>query len=141
VFFQIKGPPGEPSFTVRVDNEPSRAEELIVLRAGQTVQLRCTARGGNPIPTLTFSRNGLSFGPGPRPYQNTHTFVATSGDHEVVLSCSAANQADRHASSLNVQLNVLCKYCMFCMEKDFLSHDPKNQKSNNNMTFNFFLNI
>ena len=85
-------------------------EELAVLRAGQTVSLRCTSKGGNPVPSLTFTKNGASFGPGPKAYQNTHTFVATTEDNGAVFGCVAQNQADKRADSKTVRLNVLCKY-------------------------------
>ena len=108
--FIQKGPPGEPSLKLRVDNEPfGRMEELAVLRAGQTVSLRCTSKGGNPVPSLTFTKNGVSFGPGPKAYQNMHTFVATPEDNGAVFGCIAQNQVDS-ADSKTVRLNVLCKY-------------------------------
>merc|ERR1719225_952883 len=79
-------PPGEPSLKLRVDDEPfGRMEDLAVLRAGQTVSLRCTSKGGNPVPSLTFTKNGETFGPGPKAYQNTHNFVATPEDNGAVL--------------------------------------------------------
>ncbi len=106
-----KGPPGEPALHVRVDNEPGRPEaESEVVRAGQTIQLRCMSRGGNPIPSLTFMRNGRSFGPGPRLFENWHSFRVTIDDNNAIYACTAQNQADRHASSRTVTLNVLCKY-------------------------------
>ena len=106
-----KGPPGEPSLKLRVDDEPfGRMEELAVLRAGQTVSLRCTSKGGNPVPSLTFTKNGETFGPEPKAYQNTHTFVATPEDNGAVFGCIAQNQADKRADSKTVRLNVLCKY-------------------------------
>ena len=99
---------------VRVDNEPLARSHpsTVVVRAGQTLALRCTARGGNPIPSLTFLKNANSFGPGPKTFQNTHTFVVTPADHDAELRCSAQNQGDRRADSLPIKLNVLCKYCM-----------------------------
>ena len=108
-----KGPPGEPSMKLRVDNDPlDRGNDLAVLRAGQTVQLRCTAQGGNPVPTLVFYKNGKSFGPGPKAFQNTHEFVATEMDNGANLSCSADNTVgDQRVNSQSVKLNVLCKYC------------------------------
>jgi hypothetical protein len=106
-------PPGEPSLKLRVDDEPfGRMEDLAVLRAGQTVSLRCTSKGGNPVPSLTFTKNGETFGPGPKAYQNTHNFVATPEDNGAVFGCIAQNRADWSAESKTVRLNVLCKYKM-----------------------------
>merc|ERR1719225_2092845 len=101
-------PPGEPSLKLRVDDEPfGRMEDLAVLRAGQTVSLRCTSKGGNPVPSLTFTKNGETFGPGPKAYQNTHNFVATPEDNGAVFGCIAQNRADWSAESKTVRLNVL----------------------------------
>ena len=74
-------------------------EELAVLRAGQTVSLRCTSKGGNPVPTMTFTKNGVSFGPGPKTYQNSHVFVATPEDNGAVFGCTAQNLADWRAAA------------------------------------------
>ena len=96
-----------------MDDEPfGRMEDLAVLRAGQTVSLRCTSKGGNPVPSLTFTKNGETFGPGPKAYQNTHNFVATPEDNGAVFGRIAQNRADWSAESKTVRLNVLCKYKM-----------------------------
>ena len=96
---------------LRVDNEPhSRSDETAVLRAGQTIELRCTAKGGNPIPNLTFTKNGIPYGPASKPFQSIHSYVVTARDNGAKISCLAQNQADRHAESKQIQLNVLCKF-------------------------------
>ena len=96
-----------------MDHEPfGRMEELAVLRAGQTVSLKCTSKGGNPVPSMTFTKNGVSFGPGPKSFQNTHDFVATPEDNGAVFGCAAQNMADWRADSKTVRLNVLCKYIL-----------------------------
>lgn len=107
-----KGAPGEPALKLRVDNEPltlGGSADVAVLRAGHSVELRCTAKGGNPIPSLTFTKNGSSFGPGPKTFHSSHTFVATPHDNGAILGCIAQNAADRRAQSKTVTLNVLCK--------------------------------
>ena len=86
-----------------------RSDSAVVLRAGQSIELICTARGGNPIPSLTFTKNGKSFGSGPKPFQNTYKYIVTPEDHDSILGCSAQNQADRRADSSDVKLNVLCE--------------------------------
>ena len=94
-----------------MDNEHfDRSDETAVLRAGQILELRCTAKGGNPIPTLAFTQNGVPFGPDPRPFQNTYTWTITAHDNNAVLACAAQNEADRPAERSKVRLNVLCKY-------------------------------
>ena len=80
-----------------------------VVHAGQSVQLICTARRGNPVPTVTLLKNGQSFGPSPITNQNTHTFVALPEDNNAVYGCFVQNMVDRHASSDTFQLNILSK--------------------------------
>lgn len=99
-------PPGEPALLMKVDGEPERADPI--LRAGQHVHMRCSARGGNPLPVLTFFRNGQPVeGSTPRPYQNTLTFVAAPKDNGAVYWCRADNQADQPAMTTELKLNVL----------------------------------
>ena len=99
-----------------VDNDPldlshAFGDILIEIHAGQTIQLKCSARGGNPVPNLTITKNGQVFGLGPTLFENTLQFVATALDHGANLSCSAQNEAvDRPVEFLNaIQLNVLSK--------------------------------
>ena len=115
---RIQGPPGEPSMTLRVDHEnfAHSDDEVIDVRAGQSISLRCTSRGGSPVPTVTFLKNGQSFGPGPNTFQNTHSFVAKPSDNNAVYSCSAQNMVDRRVGSATFRLNVLCKYRAWCLE-------------------------
>ena len=99
-----------------LDNDPldlsfAFGNILIWVHAGQTIQLKCSARGGNPVPNLTITKNGQVFGLGPTLFENTLQFVATALDHGANLSCSAQNEAvDRPVEFLNaIQLNVLSK--------------------------------
>ena len=107
----FKGPPGEPTLNVRLDNEPLHPlKDVATVHAGQTVQLSCAAQGGNPAPILTINRNGESFGLGPTPFENTLQFVATAIDNGASMSCSAHNAAvDRPIDSRTIKLNVLSK--------------------------------
>lgn len=85
-------------------------KDLATVHAGQTVQLSCAAQGGNPAPILTIKRNGVSFGLGPTPFENTLQFVATAIDNGASLSCSVHNAAvDRPIDSHTIKLNVLSK--------------------------------
>ena len=107
----LKGPPGEPTLNVKLDNEPMDiSNDLATVHAGQMVQLSCAAQGGNPAPILTIKRNGVSFGLGPTPFENTLQFVATAIDNGANLSCSVHNAAvDRPIDSHTIKLNVLSK--------------------------------
>ena len=102
--YLTKGPPGEPTLNVRLDNVPlDSMNDLATVHAGQMVQLSCTAKGGNPAPTFTINRNGESF-------ENTLQFVAAAKDNGAKLSCSAHNSAvDRPIDSQTIKLNVLSK--------------------------------
>ena len=113
-----KGPPGEPSFKISIENEPlDRLSDLATVRAGQQVRLSCSAQGGNPVPTMTLTKNGESFGLGPVAFENTLQFVATALDHGAKLSCSAHNAAiDKPIDSHTVELNVLSKSKWGCMK-------------------------
>ena len=76
---------------------------------GQKVELNCKSEGGNPIVSLSFTRNGTKFGPGPcRCLNTTHSFLVTKEDHGAVLGCSAEND-NKMAISQSVELRVLCK--------------------------------
>ena len=100
-----KGPPGKPVFQVSVDNDPQDLWGLVSVRAGQIVELSCSASGGNPAPTVTIYRNGKSFR-----QENKVQFIALSIDDGAELSCSAQNAAvDQPIESRTVKLNVLSK--------------------------------
>ena len=112
-YFKILGTPDAPSVNLRVDNEPftiSKSEKLAVVSAGQMIEMKCTSEGaGNPVTSLTLTKNGTSFGPEPRSFLNTHTFMATKNDNGAFLGCKAENENNWHAESWPIELNVLCK--------------------------------
>ena len=97
-----------------VDNDPLDRSDywgIVHIHAGQTIQLRCSARGGNPVPNITITKNGQTFGLGPTLFENTLQFVATPLDHGSNFSCSAENEAvDRPVVSHTVQFYVLSKF-------------------------------
>ena len=94
---------------LRVDNQPFDGE-LAVLRTGQMIEIRCTSELGNPVTSLTLTKNGTIFGPAPRSSYIAHTFMVTQHDSGSVLGCTAKNENNWSADSLSVELNVLCKY-------------------------------
>ena len=94
---------------LRVDNEPFESEKLAVVSVGQMIEMKCTSKGGNPVTSLTLTKNGTSFGPEPRSFLNTHTFMATKNDNGAFLGCKAENENNWHAESWPIELNVLCK--------------------------------
>ena len=92
---------------MKVDSEPQDlSSELVNVLAGQTVELSCSAPGGNPAPTVNIYRHGVSFGLG-----KTVQFVATAIDNGADLNCLAQNPAiDQPLESRTVKFNVLSKF-------------------------------
>ena len=99
--------------SLSVDNQPLKSSgKLAVVSTGQMIDLKCTSKGGNPITSLSLTKNGSVFGPDSKPFQNTHSFMVTKADNGVFLGCKSENQNGWHAESWPVELNVLCKFCM-----------------------------
>ena len=92
---------------MKVDSEPQDlSSDLVNVLAGQTVELSCSAPGGNPAPTVNIYRNGVSIGLG-----QTVQFVATAIDNGADLNCLAQNPAiDQPLESRTVKFNVLSKF-------------------------------
>ena len=111
MIFLILGTPDAPSMSLSVDNKPLDGK-LAVVRHGQMIDLKCTSKGGNPVTSLSITKNGTAFGPEPNPFLNIHSFRVTKGDEGAFLGCKSENQNKWHSESWPVELNVLCKFCM-----------------------------
>ena len=111
IFLILLGTPDAPSMSLSVDNKPLDGK-LAVVRHGQMIDLKCTSKGGNPVTSLSITKNGTAFGPEPKPFLNSHSFMVTKGDNKAFLGCKSENQNKWHAESWPVELNVLCKFCM-----------------------------
>merc|ERR1719225_372364 len=100
--------PAQPAFKVLVDNEPvSRKDGVAVLRSGHKIDLSCTSESGNPVTSLTFTKNGAVFGPEPISHKNTHSFQVTPEDNGALLGCKSQNQDDWQSESESLRLHVL----------------------------------
>ena len=111
IFLILLGTPDAPSMSLSVDNKPLDGK-LAVVRHGQMIDLKCTSKGGNPVTSLSITKNGTAFGPEPKPFLNSHSFMVTKRDNKAFLGCKSENQNEWHAESWPVELNVLCKFCM-----------------------------
>ena len=111
IFLILLGTPDAPSMSLSVDNKPLDGK-LAVVRHGQMIDLKCTSKGGNPVTSLSITKNGTAFGPEPNPFLNSHSFIVTKGDKGAFLGCKSENQNKWHSESWPVELNVLCKFCM-----------------------------
>ena len=102
-----------PEFEVRVDNQLySSSDSKVILRAGQSIDLKCTAKGGNPEPQLTITKkakNGDFFRLGSKIGQNTYKYIVTQDDHDAILGCTAHNTVGENTDISEVKLNVLCE--------------------------------
>jgi len=86
--------PGVPGLTVTVDGVPTNGQAVSV---GQKVNVTCTARGGNPSPTLSILLDSepvstslvMSMG-----HQVSYTFMAGRSKTSWAAACKAENQAD-----------------------------------------------
>ena len=114
IFLKIQGPPDEPSLTLKVDDSnetiAQQSDTLVEVRAGQSVKLTCTSRGGNPDPTVTILKNGQTFGYGPSTFQTFKKFIATPSENNANFSCLSQNQVEQVHGVGTFKLNVLCKY-------------------------------
>jgi hypothetical protein len=91
-----------------VDNEPvSRKDGVAVLRSGHKIDLSCTSESGNPVTSLSFTKNGNSFGPEPISHKNTHAFQVTPEDNGALLGCLSQNDNDWQSESEALRLHVL----------------------------------
>ena len=112
LLFKKLGTPSQPSFKVLVDNEPVvRKDGVAVLKSGHTVELSCTSESGNPVTSLTFTKNGDNFGPEPVSHKITHAFQVTPEDNGALLGCTSQNQDNWQSESEALRLHVLCKFC------------------------------
>ena len=109
--FLKSGTPNQPSFKVLVDNEPVvRKDGVAVLKSGHKIELSCTSESGNPVTSLTFTKNGAVFGPEPVSHKITHAFKVTPEDNGALLGCTSQNQDDWQSESESLRLHVLCKF-------------------------------
>lgn len=96
-------PPGPPYIEGYTQGE--------TLRRGQTVELICRSRGGNPPAQLIWYKNGsqvrMAYRTSGRLSENIYTFTAEAGDNKARFRCEASNVMSENALKAEVDLAVL----------------------------------
>lgn len=105
VFIVCLDPPGEPYIEGYTPGEK--------LKRGQTIQLVCKSRGGNPPAQLIWYKNGvqvrMAYRTQGRVSENTYTFTADVSDNKARFRCEASNVMSTEPLKTEVELSVLCK--------------------------------
>ncbi|XP_062562888.1 nephrin isoform X7 [Armigeres subalbatus] len=81
------------------------------LRRGQSVELICASRGGNPPAQLIWYKNGvqerMAYRTSERLSENIYKFIAEAGDNKATLRCEANNIMAKAPLKTEVVLSVL----------------------------------
>ncbi|XP_017836908.1 nephrin isoform X1 [Drosophila busckii] len=81
------------------------------LRRGQTVELTCRSRGGNPPAQLIWYKNGsqirMAYRTSGRLSENIYSFTAEAGDNKARFRCEASNVMSQTPLKTEVELSVL----------------------------------
>ena len=101
----ISDPPGVPYIEGYTEGE--------TIRRGQTVELTCKSRGGNPAAQLIWYKNGeqirMAYRTAGRVSENIYTFTADATDNKARYRCEASNIMSQAPLKAEIQLTVLCK--------------------------------
>ncbi|XP_065366924.1 nephrin isoform X1 [Calliphora vicina] len=96
-------PPGPPYIEGYTQGE--------TLRRGQTVELMCRSRGGNPPAQLIWYKNGsqirMAYRTSGRLSENIYTFTAEASDNKARFRCEASNVMSQTPLKAEVDLTVL----------------------------------
>ncbi|XP_037944607.1 nephrin [Teleopsis dalmanni] len=96
-------PPGQPYIEGYTQGE--------TLRRGQTVELVCRSRGGNPPAQLIWYKNGsqirMAYRTSGRLSENIYTFTAEASDNKARFRCEASNVMSQNPLRVEVELTVL----------------------------------
>ena len=99
-------PPEQPEITGLIDSR--------VLKAGDTIRLRCIARGGNPVARVYWFRNGeeldFSYHSEPALAYNELVFTLQPSDNGALLQCQVTNKVTTTPLIKELKLIVLCEY-------------------------------
>lgn len=83
------------------------------IRRGQTVELVCRCRGGNPPAQLIWYKNGeqirMAYRTAGRLSENVYTFTADASDNKAKYKCEASNVMSKTSLKAEVEMRVLCK--------------------------------
>lgn len=91
------------------------------IRRGQTVELVCKSRGGNPPAQLIWYKNReqirMAYRTAGRLSENMYTFTADASDNKARYTCEASNIMSMKPLKAEIDLSVLCK----CFTKRIIS--------------------
>ena len=98
-------PPEEPEIVGIIENR--------VLIAGDTLQLNCRARNGNPVARVYWFRDGeeldFSYHSEPTLAYNELAFTLRPSDNGALLQCKVENKVTPTPLVKEIRLTVLCK--------------------------------
>ena len=110
LYLHISAAPLVPALSVYVDGVHTADPSINI---GQNVTLRCTSRGGNPSPTLSFLLDNTPVSQSmvvDTEQDSTFTFVATKDKTSLVAACRAENSASHlPVYSQNIKLTLKCR--------------------------------
>ncbi|XP_049307143.1 nephrin isoform X1 [Bactrocera dorsalis] len=96
-------PPGPPYIEGYTQGE--------ILRRGQTVELVCRSRGGNPPAQLIWYKNGsqirMAYRTAGRLSENIYTFTAEASDNNARFRCEASNVMSQNPLKAEIDITVL----------------------------------
>lgn len=96
-------PPGMPYIEGYTEGE--------TIRRGQTVELICRSRGGNPPAQLIWYKNGeqirMAYRTAGRVSENVYTFTADATDNKARYKCEASNVMSKTALKAEIDMTVL----------------------------------
>ncbi|XP_069965197.1 nephrin isoform X5 [Bactrocera oleae] len=96
-------PPGPPYIEGYTQGE--------ILRRGQTIELVCRSRGGNPPAQLIWYKNGsqirMAYRTAGRLSENIYTFTAEAGDNNARFRCEASNVMSQNPLKADIDITVL----------------------------------
>lgn len=111
-------PPGLPYIEGYTEGE--------TIRRGQTVELICRSRGGNPPAQLIWYKNGeqirMAYRTAGRVSENVYTFTADASDNKARYKCEASNIMSSKPLKAEIDLSVLCKYIKIKTFHSFTVH-------------------
>lgn len=103
--FVSTDPPGEPHIQGYVEGE--------TIRRGQTVELICSSKGGNPPAQLVWYRNDVQvqsvWNTKGRFSENYYKFTASTADNNAKVVCEARSVMSKKPLKTEVKLTVYCE--------------------------------
>lgn len=103
--FLVSDPPSNPIITGYDEGDKAHA--------GGLLRLRCYARGGNPLATLQWYKNGqpleAELGTSTAMASAELTIIVAQTDNGALYQCNASNAATPQPLQANKTLNVLCE--------------------------------